>query len=267
MIVNVLSLGAGVQSSALLLAADKGLLGTRPDFAVFADTQSEPQEVYDWLEKLKLHTTIPIITATAGSLEEDQLRQISDPSYPGMSSIPGFIKNDDGTQGLQWRTCTDRFKIAVVRRAIRDKLGYKPRQRWKHTINMIMGISADEKQRMKISRDKWMVYEYPLVNAEWDRQTCIHFIETMGVGTPPRSACYFCPYKSNTEWKRLRDEHPEYWKKAIEFDSKFRTHPDIKGKRYLHRQMLPLDQVDLDVKRAGEVNLTFDDECAGVCGV
>lgn len=39
---NVLSLGAGVQSSALALMASAGEIGPMPDFAVFADTQDEP---------------------------------------------------------------------------------------------------------------------------------------------------------------------------------------------------------------------------------
>jgi len=44
----VLSLGAGVQSSALaLMLENKDINYPMPDFAVFADTQSEPQEVYE----------------------------------------------------------------------------------------------------------------------------------------------------------------------------------------------------------------------------
>ncbi len=47
---KVLSLGAGVQSSVMLLMADRGLLGDKPDVAIFADTQWEPKEVYEHLE-------------------------------------------------------------------------------------------------------------------------------------------------------------------------------------------------------------------------
>lgn len=45
---TVLSLGAGVQSSTLLLMACAGEL-PRPDVAVFADTGWEPSAVYRWL--------------------------------------------------------------------------------------------------------------------------------------------------------------------------------------------------------------------------
>ena len=68
---KVLSLGAGVQSSALALAFERGETGFKnpPHFAVFADTQAEPKEVYDFLKKLQQTITkFPIFVATAGDL-------------------------------------------------------------------------------------------------------------------------------------------------------------------------------------------------------
>ena len=41
----VLSLGAGVQSTALALMAAKKVIKPMPEFAIFADTQAEPQYV------------------------------------------------------------------------------------------------------------------------------------------------------------------------------------------------------------------------------
>lgn len=63
---RVLSLGAGVQSSAVLLMADCG--DVEPvDIAVFADTGSEPKVVYQWLEWLKTASKTPIITVQQGN--------------------------------------------------------------------------------------------------------------------------------------------------------------------------------------------------------
>ena len=46
-----LALGAGVQSTALLLMCDKGLHGApRPDVAIFSDTQSEPGYITEQVE-------------------------------------------------------------------------------------------------------------------------------------------------------------------------------------------------------------------------
>ena len=53
-----LSLGAGVQSSALLVLANQGKV-ERPSVAIFADTGDEPQYVYDYLEVLEAWSGSP----------------------------------------------------------------------------------------------------------------------------------------------------------------------------------------------------------------
>ena len=50
---NVLSLGAGVQSSTLALMAAHGEIEPMPDCAIFADTGDEPKDVYEWLKWLR----------------------------------------------------------------------------------------------------------------------------------------------------------------------------------------------------------------------
>ena len=47
---TVISLGAGVQSSTMALMANEGLIDPMPDCAIFADTQNEPQYIYDYLD-------------------------------------------------------------------------------------------------------------------------------------------------------------------------------------------------------------------------
>lgn len=55
---RLLSLGAGVQSSAVLLLAALGEL-PRLDGAIFADTGWEPRAVYDHLDRLKREVASP----------------------------------------------------------------------------------------------------------------------------------------------------------------------------------------------------------------
>ncbi len=72
---RVLALGAGVQSSMLLLMSLAGEL-PRLDAAIFADTQFEPQAVYQHLERLEraAHAAgVPVSRVTAGSLRDDAL--------------------------------------------------------------------------------------------------------------------------------------------------------------------------------------------------
>ena len=70
---TILSLGAGVQSSVMALMAAKCEISPMPDAAIFADTQAEPQGVYDWLDWLETQLPFPIIKVTAGDLRQDCL--------------------------------------------------------------------------------------------------------------------------------------------------------------------------------------------------
>ncbi len=55
---HILNLGAGVQSTTLFLMFVNGELDKKLDYAVFADTQEEPESVYkhlDWLHSWEVH--------------------------------------------------------------------------------------------------------------------------------------------------------------------------------------------------------------------
>ena len=58
--ITVLSLGAGVQSSAMALMAAHGEIEPMPDCAIFADTGSEPQHVYDQLDLVEANVPFPV---------------------------------------------------------------------------------------------------------------------------------------------------------------------------------------------------------------
>jgi hypothetical protein len=65
-----LSLGAGVQSSTVLLLACEGVI-PRFDLAWFADTGWEPRAVYENLARLRTHAAkhgIPVRTVSAGNI-------------------------------------------------------------------------------------------------------------------------------------------------------------------------------------------------------
>lgn len=159
---RVLSLGAGVQSTTLLLMSLRGEL-PRLDAAVFADTQWEPQKVYvhlQWLKGLCERAGLPLYTGTAGNLRRDAIdfrrnrrteKGVENPTgRTRYASIPLFVKNLDGSQGRVKRQCTKEYKIEIVERIIRRLiLGLKPRQRAPKVaaVEHWYGITTDESQR------------------------------------------------------------------------------------------------------------------------
>lgn len=124
---RVLSLVAGLDSTTLLLMSEHGEL-PRLDAAIFADTQAEPQHVYDTLEWLTAAVTIPILRISQGNLEADMLTKAASGTAKSQNYPPFFVRKDDGNKGAPLhRRCTSDYKIMPIRRAIRALLGIGPR--------------------------------------------------------------------------------------------------------------------------------------------
>jgi hypothetical protein len=255
---TVLSLGAGVQSSALLLMSDRGDCEIA-DFAVFADTQVEPPEVYAWLDYLQSKVSIPVYRTTKGDIVADTLAE-------GRSaSLPYFTRDASGKPGIAQRQCTKEYKLEPVYKEIRRELGYKPGERVKHEVRVLVGISCDESHRMKAPMHPWVTNVYPLVDQWKSRAWAREYVEDKLGMTPPRSACFICPYHSNVEWRDIRSKSPDLWQRAVEFDRQIRRRPMLDADCYLHSDRVPLDQVDLTENRA-QLDM-FGNECEGMCGV
>lgn len=254
---RVLSLGAGVQSSTLLLMAVHGEL--RLDAAIFADTQWESRAVYEWLDRLERIARvagIPVYRVTAGNLRADSL-------WRSKVWLPLHIRNQRGGHALLRRQCTTNYKVQPILRKLRE-LGATAR----HPAVQLIGISLDEVHRMRDSGVRYVRHEYPLVERRMTRQDCLAWLERHGYPRPPRSACLGCPYKGNREWRELRDRHPDEWADTVAFDRAVR-HARAGFECYLHASLVPLDQVDLRTPQdRGQLELDgFAEECSGVCGV
>lgn len=257
--ITVLSLGAGVQSSTLAFLAEQGKI-PRPDFAVFADTLREPGYVSIYLDYLKKQIkTFPIYVTAYGDL--------------GLAphKIPFFIKKPDGTKAMGSRQCTADFKIKQVDREIRKQLGYAKGQRMKHKVTLQIGISTDEIQRMKEPREKWKVHQWPLIDLGWSRNDCLKFFADNNLTKPPKSSCYFCPFKRIRDWRDMRDNHPTEWIRAVSFDRWLRNQSP-RGEQYLVQECVPLESLDLslrpkEIEDRDQMKFGFNNECEGMCGV
>jgi 3'-phosphoadenosine 5'-phosphosulfate sulfotransferase (PAPS reductase)/FAD synthetase len=276
---RVLNLGAGTQSTAVALLH---LDGTLPpiDAAIFADTGWEPQEVYDHLAKLRdvfAAADMPLLEVTAGNLREDSLT----PADVGRSaSIPLHVKTLSGDKGgIARRQCTREYKVAPLRRAILGLLAERleiEATTWRSIpsdvyVEQVFGISTDEAVRARTPRDRWAINFYPLLDMGWRRGDTIAYLERQGWNAP-RSACIGCPFHSDNEWRRLRDEHPDEWADAVEFDRQIREvnahSPErLESRAYLHRSLLPLSEVDLSTSEDHGQQSLFGGECEGMCGV
>jgi hypothetical protein len=274
--IHILSLGAGVQSSTLALMAAAGEVTPMPTAAIFADTQAEPQSVYRWLDWLEKQLPFPVHRVTKGSLTDAQLlirKRTKTVGKPWSKSlIPAFIKNPDGTKGIMGRGCTYDHKILQLLKKQRELGGIKRGQKTVGVVSWI-GISLDEVVRMKSSRERWVENRWPLIEKEMTRHDCLRWMQAHGFPTPPRSACIYCPFHSDSEWRRLQKDEPAEFDRAVKFELQLqavkRISDNMNGVPFLHGSLKPLGEVDFstDAQKGQGMLHGFGNECEGMCGV
>jgi hypothetical protein len=265
-VLRLLSLGAGIQSTTLLLMSLAGEL-PRLDAAIFADTGWEPAAVYTHLARLEdtAHAAgVPIHRVTAGNLRRDAL----DPTRR-FASLPLHVRRLDGGHGLMRRQCTREYKLTPIRRKVRDlhvQAGKPPVEQW-------LGISLDETHRMRDADVRYITHRYPLVERRMTRQDCQRWLMTHGWPEVPRSACIGCPFHSDRQWRELRERFPAEWDDAVALDHAIRAghvrfgKPALRGQAFLHHSLRPLDQVRAEATQDPAADADgFGAECQGVCG-
>ena len=208
---TILSLGAGVQSSTLALMAAHGEITPMPDCAIFADTHAEPKEVYKWLDWLEKELPFPVHRVSYRNLREDIGKQRPTGKFD-MMPIPAWIKLHDGDRsgGLLRRQCTTDYKIRPLVKEVRNQLGITGKRTPKGVlVTQWIGISLDEIQRMKDSRESYIQHRWPLIEQRLTRGHCIEWMQKHYDKTHPRAACTFCPFHDDKEWRRMRDNSPK----------------------------------------------------------
>lgn len=263
----VLNLGAGVQSSTLLLLSTEGRI-PRFNVAIFADTGWEPAAVYRHLDRIEREVAepagIPILRVSVGNIRADALNPAK-----RFASMPLHVRNTDGSKGMAHRQCTQEYKIRPIQEAVRRLLGAKDKSNGRpgrvpagRFVRSAIGISRDEFWRAKDSRVQYSRHEHPLLWLEgaadghqgWTRSDCVRYLRTRGYAATPKSACVGCPFRRNAGWRRMRDADPTSWADAVAFDHAIREgYPHattqgraLRGSFYLHESCQPLDQAPID---------------------
>tara|TARA_R110000824_G_scaffold270393_1_gene458845 strand:+ start:5512 stop:6390 length:879 start_codon:yes stop_codon:yes gene_type:complete len=282
------SYGGGIQSTAiahLVINKDPRLLAVVPELPsvfVFADTGDEPEAVYSALRGMRKTLEgagIKLLEVKkkakhGKSISEDILERARAGLKGGGDMPPVFTLNPDGTQGHLHRQCTVHWKVKIIHKALKEEAGLNLRKLSHRDhgvcVDQWLGISTDEVSRMRTPSEAWLKHTYPLIEMGWTRANCISYLDELGIQAT-RSACVYCPFQSDAEWKRLKTTDQEGWKKAVEFEKELHTFIDIgqpicglKNRFYFHRSMVPLEEADFN----NQLDLFgFDEECAGVCGV
>lgn len=246
------STGVGVQSTVITLMYAEGTL-PKPDYAIFADTGWEPAAVYRQLDRIAdvlAGIDVPLLRVSSGNLRDDAV----DPQHR-YASVPYFVRNPDGTDGMGRRQCTSEYKLAPINRKVRELLGAKPpdfRRVPKGRIaEQWIGFSTDEIHRISDRLGvSYLRPRYPLFELGMSRKDCQRFLSARGWGDTVKSACVGCPFHGNAQWRDQRDNHPDEWADAVAFDEAIRKGGSrglpLNGEAFLHRSRIPLSIAPID---------------------
>lgn len=233
------SYGGGTQSIAIAILIYQGRL-PKPACIVMADTAREASETWEYHERY----TAPLLAEIGLTVEiaSHDLARIDLYDKAGTMLVPAF------TEAGKLRTyCSVEWKARVIHRHLRSR-GYGPDR----PVLTWIGFSLDEIERMKHSDLKWQQLHWPLCyDVPLRRGECAALVRSFGWPDPPKSSCWMCPHRRNPQWRRLRDQYPADWQRAIALDREIRAR-DEQHALYLHYSRVPLWQAVLDEDQSVE---------------
>jgi hypothetical protein len=262
-----------VQSTAIALLVLQGKL-PRPDLFIFADTRDEPRKVNEhllaWQERLRGEGfELAVVAKSKAGLQADYLAGCARGENPPQPPLWIVDPASPGRRMPMRRQCTERYKIRPIKALLRKRYGVV--HDGTVQVEQWMGISVDEAHRMKPAHARWYRMRWPLIDLGMRRTDCLQLLKAAGESAP-RSACRYCPFHSDREWARLKEDADE-WAKIVEFERQIEAVWKANGGTIsgqdscptLHRSGRPIGEIDFDLQ--GEMFGGWGNECAGVCGV
>jgi hypothetical protein len=207
---KVLSLGAGVNSTALLVLKVQGKIDF--DFAIMADTGGEYPETYEYIENytkpLCEKYDIPLIIERKHTNNDETLHD--------------YCLRTHFCPSHQSGSCRDNFKIKVIRKFLKTNypLVFKD-------IETLIGFCRGEERRLKGYKGLTENYSFPLMDMHLDRLECAMLIKNFGLPIPPKSGCWFCSRQPLESLIKLYTEHPDLFAKAETLEKNGKRYPEI----------------------------------------
>lgn len=226
---RVISLGGGVQSTALCVLATQGKLG-RVDAALFANVGDDSEH------PATLRYVREVLTpwASAHGLGVHELHRTTKAGYietlwgrltkPGQRATTIPVRGENGAP--QSRHCTVDFKVDVVWKWLREQGASKTKP-----ARVLIGISTDEYHRATSKPSPGRVKEYPLIDMGISRDGCEQIIRDAGLPVPGKSSCFFCPWHSEQTWAEMRRDTPQLFAASAGLEAMMQARSAALGER------------------------------------
>lgn len=134
-----------------------------------------------------------------------------------------------GPRGRGKRSCTAEWKTRRIGAELRRRGATA-----EDPAEVVLGISTDEWTRANTARAAaWERIVYPLLDLRLSRLDCMNIIREAGLPVPPKSACWFCPFRSPRAWSEMRRDRPDLFARAVALEESKSGRAQEKGRRPL----------------------------------
>lgn len=136
---------------------------------------------------------------------------------------PKFRKNSKyRNQGFSWpsfqsRWCTTMLKTEVIE-------GYLKQLQNCYTVFQLIGLAADEEERLAKPNNQNPTHRHPLAEWGWTEADCLKYCYDHGFDWDGlyelfgRVSCWCCPLQSLQELRNLRKHFPDLWNRLLDME-------------------------------------------------
>lgn len=211
---HIVSISGGKDSTALAIYMRQ----TYPELPVeyvFCDTGAELPETYEYLERLEALLGVEVHRLSALDL-------LGLAKKPGRTAFDVWLNEVYGgfLPSPRSRWCTRVLKIKPFEEYVGDSYAFS-----------YIGIRADENREGYVGKKPPVISErpnivpvYPFQDDGIGLSDVKSILAESGLGLPEyyewrsRSGCYFCFYQQIAEWQGLKENHPDYFERAQEYE-------------------------------------------------
>ncbi|MEV8093702.1 phosphoadenosine phosphosulfate reductase [Kitasatospora sp. NPDC085879] len=257
------SFGGGVQSMAALVLAARGDLDYRTFLFAHVGEDSENPATLTYLDRYakpfaQAHG-IELTTLHRVMVRSKETRTLySEITREGSKALKIPVRFKNGAPGK--RACTHDYKIQSIARELKRRGATE-----QAPARVGIGISLDEIHRANERKaEKHERIDYPLLRLGLRRIDCARVIREAGLPVPPKSSCWFCPFKRPETWHEMRRTEPELFERACQLEDYLNVRQAGLGKNavYLTQFGRPLRQAIPD---GVDPLFDLDDDADGLC--
>ena len=274
---KVISLGGGVQSTAMVVLAAQGKIDFQ--YAVMSNVGNDSENpatityvddvLIPWAAERGIEVVIVNPAPYPSGDERTLYKQIM--SYNGCQlcgrrngedcaeTCPSHTTERSATRDLPipiyiqpsnapvQRSCTNHFKVIPITKWL-ESMGATDEE----PATVALGISTDEIQRASGRGGRYQRVVYPLLDLGLNRSECRNLIANAGLPVPPKSTCWFCPFHKVSSWAEIRRDQPERFARVVEMENHL-----IAQRRELGRAEVHLSRLGRPLETLAEAGPTL----------